>query len=99
MWQLLDIAYVIPAAVFIGYWIGKYLETKYDGDYFVNSVLIGAACGLVLTIVKIKRFVDESNRHCEESRRKADDVAIQSNDLKSKAQEPSHRTPTDQESQ
>lgn len=62
MWQLLDIAYVIPAAVFIGYWLGSYLESKYDGDYFVNSVLIGAACGLVLTIVKIKRFVDQSNK-------------------------------------
>lgn len=61
MWQLIDIAYVIPAAVFIGYWVGHYLETKYDGDYFVNAVLIGAGLGLILTVAKIKRFVDESN--------------------------------------
>ena len=62
MWQLVDIAYVIPAAVFIGYGVGKFLETKYEGDYFVNSVLIAAALGLLLTIMKIKRFVDESNK-------------------------------------
>ena len=70
MWQLVDIAYVIPAAVFIGYWIGKFLETKYEGDYFVNAVLIGAGIGLVLTITKIKRFIDQSNnRHCEHKNR------------------------------
>jgi hypothetical protein len=62
LWQLFDIAYVIPAAVAIGYFVGKFLESKYGGDYFVNSVLIAAACGLVLTIVKIKRVVDEVNK-------------------------------------
>lgn len=61
MWQLFDIAYVIPAAVFLGYWAGKFLETQYGGDYFVNSVLIGAGLGLILTIVKIKRFIDMCN--------------------------------------
>jgi hypothetical protein len=65
LWQLFDIAYVIPAAVAIGYFVGKFLESKYEGDYFVNSVLIAAACGLVLTIVKIKRVVDEVNKKSE----------------------------------
>jgi len=62
MWQLFDIAYVIPVAVFIGYWLGKFLETKYPGDYFVTSVMISALLGFVLTIVKIKKFIDDYNR-------------------------------------
>jgi hypothetical protein len=61
LWQLFDIAYVIPASVFIGYWIGKFLEARYEGDFFVNSVLIAAGLGLVLTIIKIKRFIDQQN--------------------------------------
>ncbi len=67
MWQLFDIGYVIPATVAIGYFIGKFLESKCEGDYFVTSVLISAACGFILTIVKIKRFMDEVNKNPEEN--------------------------------
>jgi hypothetical protein len=62
LWQLFDIAYIIPASVFIGYWVGKLLEAKYGGDYFVNSVLTAAGLGLILTIVKIKRYIDQENK-------------------------------------
>jgi F0F1-type ATP synthase assembly protein I len=62
MWQLFDIAYVIPGAVFIGYWIGKYLTNRYCNDqYLTYSIMIAAILGFILTIVKIKRFVDEVN--------------------------------------
>lgn len=62
MWQLLDIAYVIPATVAIGYAIGKYLESQYEGDFMVNSIMIAAALGLVLSVYKIKRFIDSENK-------------------------------------
>lgn len=62
MWQLFDIAYVIPAAVFLGYWVGKYLESRYQGEFVTYAVMIAAILGFVLTIVKIKRFVDAENR-------------------------------------
>ena len=77
MWQLFDIAYVIPAAVFIGYWIGRYLEDHYDGKYFINSILIGATCGLILTIFKIKRFVDEQNKEEKQQNKSPQDSESQ----------------------
>lgn len=62
MWQLFDIAYIIPASVFIGYWLGKYLTTKFgQDDYLTYSIMFFALMGFVLTIVKIKRFVDSVN--------------------------------------
>ncbi len=62
MWQLFDIAYVIPASVFLGYWLGKFLESKYPGADWLSYSIIGfAVIGFVLTFVKIKRFVDRAN--------------------------------------
>ncbi|MDA0771887.1 MAG: hypothetical protein O3C63_02985 [Cyanobacteria bacterium] len=61
MGPLIDIAYVIPATVAIGYFVGTWLENNREGDYLVNSILIAAACGLILSIVKIKRYVDHMN--------------------------------------
>lgn len=62
MWQLFDIAYVIPASVFLGYALGKFLEGKYPGtDWLTYSIVLFALIGFVLTIVKIKRFVDREN--------------------------------------
>lgn len=69
MWQLFDIAYVIPAAVFIGYWLGKYLEGKFGGDYLTYSIMLFALLGFVLTIVKIKRFVDQENKKISEDKK------------------------------
>ena len=62
MGQLIDIAYVIPATVAIGYFVGTWLENHREGDYLVNSILIAAACGLILTIVKIKRYIEIVNK-------------------------------------
>ncbi len=62
MWQLFDIAYVIPASVFIGYGLGKFLANKFGvDDYQTYSIMGFALLGFVLTIVKIKRFVDSVN--------------------------------------
>lgn len=69
MGQLIDIAYVIPATVAIGYFIGTWLENNREGDYLVNSILIAAACGLILTIVKIKRYVDLVNKPAQDSKK------------------------------
>ena len=62
LWQLLDIAYVIPATVFIGYLVAGFLESKYEGDFMVPSVLIALFLGFILTIVKIKRVIDAVNK-------------------------------------
>ena len=62
MWQLVDIAYVIPASVFIGYWLGQYLKNKFGvDDYQTYSIMGFALLGFIMTIVKIKRFVDSVN--------------------------------------
>lgn len=62
MWQLFDLAYVIPATVAIGYFVGKFLESRLEGDYLINSILISAFIGLVLTIARIKKFIDQQNK-------------------------------------
>ncbi len=62
MFQLLDIAYVIPAMVFVGYFIGKKLEANYgDSNYYTYSILIAALLGFILTFFKIKKYVDQCN--------------------------------------
>ena len=61
MWALLDIAYVIPATVFAGYFLGKFLEEKYGGDYLTYCIMGFAIAGFVLTFFKIKKFVDKAN--------------------------------------
>jgi hypothetical protein len=61
MWQLLDIAYVIPACVFLGYWIGIALENQFPGAYKTPAIVFGAVLGFVLAFVKIKRYVDSVN--------------------------------------
>ncbi len=58
MWELLDIAYVIPAATFLGFAISKYFL---NGQHQSIAVLIGAGCGFVLFIYKIKNYVDKVN--------------------------------------
>lgn len=62
MWQLIDIAYVIPVTVGIGYFVGNYLDAKYEGSFMVPSVLVALLLGTVLTIVKIKRVLDKINK-------------------------------------
>lgn len=61
MWQLLDIAYVIPACVFLGYWIGIALENQFSGTYRTPAIVFGAVLGFILAFVKIKRYVDSVN--------------------------------------
>lgn len=62
MWQLFDIAYVIPASVFIGFFLGKFLANKFGvDDYQTYSIMGFALIGFIMTIVKIKRFVDSVN--------------------------------------
>lgn len=61
MWQLIDIAYVIPATVFLGYFLGKFLEDKYGGDYMTYTIMGFAIAGFVLTFFKIKKYVDQCN--------------------------------------
>ncbi len=59
MWQLIDIAYVIPATILIGWAVSKYLM---QGQHFTTAVLIGAACGFILCAYKIKNYADKVNR-------------------------------------
>jgi F0F1-type ATP synthase assembly protein I len=59
--QLFDIAYVIPATVFMGYWLGGFLEEKYGGELKTYSIMVFALAGFVLTFFKIKKFVDAVN--------------------------------------
>jgi hypothetical protein len=61
MWQLIDIAYVIPATVFLGYFLGKFLEDKYGGEYMTYTIMGFAIAGFVLTFFKIKKYVDQCN--------------------------------------
>jgi F0F1-type ATP synthase assembly protein I len=61
MWTLVDIAYVIPATVFIGYFLGKFLDAKYGGDYSTYCIMGFAIAGFVLTFFKIKKYVDSCN--------------------------------------
>ncbi len=61
MWQLLDIAYVIPACVFLGYWIGILLENQFSGTYRTPAIVFGAVLGFIVAFVKIKRYVDSVN--------------------------------------
>jgi len=61
MWQLIDIAYVIPVTVAIGYFLANFLEDKYGGDFRVPVVLIALTLGTVLTIVRIKKALDQIN--------------------------------------
>ncbi len=61
MWQLFDIAYVIPSAVFLGYFLGEYIFEHYGLDYKVMSIMIFATLGIILTFFKIKKFVDKAN--------------------------------------
>lgn len=69
MWQLADIAYVIPVTVVIGYWLGEFLEKKYGGDYSTSCIMGFALLGFVLTFFKIKKYVDSVN---EKSSKKPD---------------------------
>ena len=62
MWQLIDIAYVIPVTVGLGYFLAKFLENKYEGEFMVATVLIALCLGTILTIVKIKRVIDQINK-------------------------------------
>ena len=65
MWQLFDIAYVIPSAVFLAYFLGDYILEHYQKDYKVPLILSFAFLGIILTFFKIKRFVDRSNKSRE----------------------------------
>lgn len=62
MWQLLDIAYIIPVTIAIGYFLGTFLETKYQGDFLIPSILVFMVLGFILTVVRIRRALDEMNR-------------------------------------
>ncbi|NQY80103.1 MAG: hypothetical protein HRT47_07305 [Candidatus Caenarcaniphilales bacterium] len=61
MWQLFDIAYVIPSTVFLGYFLGEYVFEHYGVDYKVTSIMVFATLGIILTFFKIKKFVDRAN--------------------------------------
>ena len=61
MWQLLDIAYVIPASVFLASWLADFLKAQYSIECKVLAIVSGAFLGILLTIFKIKNFVDAEN--------------------------------------
>jgi len=61
MWQLFDIAYVIPASVFLASWLADFLKAQYAIDAKVSIIVSGAFLGIVLTVFKIKKFVDKEN--------------------------------------
>jgi hypothetical protein len=67
MWQLLDIAYVVPASVFLAYWIGILLENLYGKGYMAPAVVFGAVFGFILAGVKIKRYIDSVNKKDSEN--------------------------------
>lgn len=63
MWQLLDIAYIIPVTIAIGYFLGTFLEAKYQGDFLIPSILVFMVLGFILTVVRIKRALDQMNNN------------------------------------
>lgn len=67
MWQLFDIAYVIPASVFLASWLADFLQNKYSLECKVPAIVTGAFLGIVLTIFKIKSFVDKENNKSKKS--------------------------------
>lgn len=68
MWQLFDIAYVIPAAVFLGFALGTWLEAEYGVGLKTTSIMIFAGFGFLLTMIKIKRYIDSVNKLSTKSR-------------------------------
>ncbi len=62
MWQLIDIAYVIPVTIGLGLLVSKFLESRYEGNFLVPCVLVALTLGTILTIVKIKRVLDQINK-------------------------------------
>ncbi len=58
MWQIFDIAYVIPVTVGLAYLVYQYCFP----EHFTACILSGAALGLILSIVKIKRYIDQINK-------------------------------------
>jgi F0F1-type ATP synthase assembly protein I len=67
MWRIADIAYVIPATVFLGYWLGKFIDNKFSTDYSTYFIMGFAILGFVLTFFKIKKFVDACNSGSEKN--------------------------------
>ncbi|MDD9899334.1 MAG: hypothetical protein OXU45_10100 [Candidatus Melainabacteria bacterium] len=74
MRSLHDLAYVVPATVAIGYFIGAWLEKTRDGNYVAFSILIATACGFLIAIVRIKRYIDSTNKSAskEESKKETE---------------------------
>jgi F0F1-type ATP synthase assembly protein I len=77
MWRIADIAYVIPVTVFLGYWLGKFLDNKFGIECLTYCVMGFAILGFVLTFFKIKKFVDACNsgemKSCAQDLSKSDD--------------------------
>lgn len=74
MWQLFDIAYVIPASVFLGFALGTWLETKYGLNLKTTTIMVFAGLGFILTMVKIKRFIDSVNASSTKSRKASEKI-------------------------
>lgn len=68
MWQLFDIAYVIPASVFLASWLADFLKAQYSIECKVTAIVLGALFGIVLTIFKIKNFVDRENQKIKDKK-------------------------------
>lgn len=74
MWQLLDIAYVIPSAVFLAYSLGEYIFEHYGVDYKVTFIMVFAVLGIILTFFKIKKFVDIENSKIKSKSEKKSEI-------------------------
>ena len=72
MWQLLDIAYVIPVCAFLGFWFGDYLLSQ-GYDYQVACIMISALLGIILTSFKIKKFIDTANKNSYKNSKSSDE--------------------------
>ena len=61
MWQLVDIAYVVPVTVVMGVFLGNFLDDKYGPGYSTYTVLAFTFLGFVLAIIKVKRYIDRTH--------------------------------------
>ena len=62
MLKILGIAYIIPACAVMGYFLGKFLNSKLEGSFLMPAVLISLLVGFIMSFFKIKQFVDEQNQ-------------------------------------
>ena len=68
MFQLFDIAYIIPASVILGFLLGQYLEKNYGSNLQMLCVCISVLLGFILTIFRINKFAQSQKKDYDHDR-------------------------------